>query len=82
MSALSQRLIIKVQQTSGPLYQLIGRSAAMVLWLTIYADQINDCHRGTVTFDWEGSAMRPQLHKKFDRINTDNLLPLSDEGGV
>ncbi len=51
----------------------------MVLWLAVYSDQINETHRGTITFDWEGPSMRPNMHKKFDRINTDSLLPASDE---
>ena len=76
--ALTSRLIVRVVQTGGAVQQLIGRSAAMVLWLAIYSDQINDTFRGTVTFDWEGPSLRPNLHKKFDRINTDTLMPLSD----
>ena len=78
MSVLS----ITVQQLSGPLFQLIVRPAAMVMWLSVYAEQINQTYRGSVTFDWEGSSLRPQLHTRYDRINTDNLLPASDQSST
>ncbi len=74
-------VVVRVTQTDGTYQQLCGRAAAMILWLAVYDEQVNHTHRGTLTFDWEGTSMRPQFHIKHDRINTDSLLPTSDESG-
>ena len=82
MSSLTSRLLVKVLQPGGTCQQLFGRSAAMVLWLTVYSDQINDTFRGTITFDWEGPSLRPHMAQKYDRINTESLMPLSDQSST
>lgn len=81
MSTLAPRLIVHVTQ-QGASWQLIGRAAALAAWIAVYAEEINSVHRGTIAVDWEGPALRPQLHKKFDRINTDNLMPMSDQSST
>lgn len=68
---LTSRLLVKVTQHDGTVYQLIGRSAAMAMWLAVYGEQINQTFRGTVTFEWEGPALRPQFSRKFNEIHAD-----------
>ena len=79
---ITSRLIVHVQQPAGVAAQLIGRSAALVMWVVCYHDQINNTFRGTITFDWEGPSLRPRLERKFDRINTESLLPASDQAST
>lgn len=68
---VTARLIVTVAQHDGTTYQLIGRAAAMTLWLAVLSEQINETFRGTVTLDWEGPALRPQFSRKFNQIYAD-----------
>lgn len=78
-TTVTNRLIVHVMQARAAEWQLIGRSAAMVTWLSVYADQINETHHGKITFEWDGVSMRPHLYRSFDHINTESMLYLPDQ---
>lgn len=76
--SVSARLLVNVQQHGRVVTRLIGRAAAMVMWVVVYSDRINETFRGSITFDWEGPSLRPQFTQRSDRISTDTPLPASD----
>lgn len=66
-----RRLILKVQDWDGQIHQLIGRPAFIAAFIAANADRIMNSPRGNLTFNWDGPALRPELHESYPHINTE-----------
>jgi len=67
----SRRMILSVQHWDGQCHQLVGRVAYIAAFLLAEAERINAAPRGHVTFNWDGPALRPELHESYPHVNTD-----------
>jgi hypothetical protein len=66
----AKRLVVTVQGWDGQCHQLVGRAAFMAAFLVAEAAHINAVPRGHVTFNFDGHALRPELHEAFPHVNT------------
>jgi hypothetical protein len=67
-----RKLSLSVDHWDGQHHQLVGRSAFVVAFVLANADRINAAPRGHVTFNWDGPALRPELHEAYPHVNTED----------
>lgn len=67
---MTQPIVIAVEHWDGQRHVLNGRVAWMAAFLIAHLERVNDAPSGSLTFGWNGSDLKPELHIHYPRVNT------------